>query len=130
MYKLCLSLMIAVAVPSIATAGGGNSKKNGALQFCNVTDVRGPAINAFVIVDPSDALLAQLQAGNFANFAAQGGRVLTPGEKFTFQNLHSGRHRWATALSNAAVPGPNDFAGVAHVEIKGGKTVTVNLQNP
>ena len=129
MYKLCLSMIVAVAVtvPSIANAGGGDTKKNGKLSFINQSGQ-----TAFVIVDPSDALLQELQAGNFNNFIAQGGRILTnPNETTTFDNLRSGNHRWATALTlNNGPPGAGDFSGIANVRIDGGKTKLVRLLTP
>ena len=124
MYKLCLSLMIAVAVPSIADAAGGGTKANGQIQFFNQSGQI-----AFVIVDPSDQLLQQLNAGNFDNFANEGGRALTAGENTTYANLRAGKHRWAVGLS-PDTPANINFRGQTTVNVKAGKTEKLYLKTP
>jgi hypothetical protein len=120
MYKLCLALVVALAIPSIADAGGGNAKAKGAIQFVNNT-----GLVALVTVDPS----ASLQAATTAQqFTARGGRILNPGETTTFNNLKAGSHRVGTALvpPGTTAVDAGAFTG-SNVTVTAGNTRIINL---
>ncbi len=101
MYKLCLAALIAFAVPSVATAGGGGSKELGKIRVNNDSQ-----LVAYVSVDPSNAL----KNANASNFTKLGGRILNPGESTEFKNLKDGFHAVFSTLKPVnVVPTPADF---------------------
>ncbi len=108
MNKLCLALLIAFAVPTIASAGGGGSKATGSITFKNTG-----TNDVYVIVDPPAVVTV-------ANFFNVGGRLLKAAESTTFGSLKSGKHTYAS-LSKAAGVVPTD------AEIKAAKVVSVNI---
>ncbi|WP_372718770.1 hypothetical protein [Novipirellula sp.] len=117
MYKLCLAALIAFAVPSVATAGGGGSKELGKIRIHN-----GSGQIAYVTVDPSNAL----KNATPDNFVKLGGRILNPGESTEFKNLKDGNHTVFSALKNQGdVPDAGDFSPKT-VSTRKGVTTNVN----
>jgi len=87
MNKLCMALLIAFAVPSIASAGGGSTKATGKAESTN-----NAAIDAYVILD-------RTAPPAIADFAKFGGVVIPPGGKHTFISLKAGRHTFGVKFS-------------------------------
>ncbi len=87
MNKLCMALLVAFAVPSIASAGGGSTKATGKAEFTN-----NATIDAYVILD-------QATPPAIADFARLGGVVIPPGGKHTFISLKAGRHTYGVKFS-------------------------------
>ncbi len=90
MNKLCMALLIAFAVPSIASAGGGTTKATGKAEFTN-----NATIAAYVILD-------QAAPPALADFAKLGGIVIPAGGKHTFTNLKAGSHSYGVKFSAVA----------------------------
>lgn len=100
MYKLCLAALVAFAVPSMAMAGGGNSKTKGSIEVFNDSDS-----TVLVAVDPSDALSSST---TLEEFMERGGRVLDGGERTEFKNLNAGNHDVVAAFASSSVT-PSSF---------------------
>jgi len=126
MNKLAIALLLTCLAPSMALAGGGSTKSKGHLKFTNTSS--GNYI--YVLVDaPFESLLDQ--SFNAAQFEDLGGRVLAPGESTTYSDLNSGNHRYVYAsLPPQNTPDTEDFEdnGIQTINVRGGRTTTVNLR--
>ena len=116
MYKLCLAALIAFAVPSIATAGGGGSKELGKIWIKNHSDKV-----AYCSVDPSHTL----QNAEPHDFVKYGGRILNPGESTEYKNMKEGDHMvYCVLRPQGHYPTKHDF-GSKKVSTRKGQTVEV-----
>ncbi len=120
MNKFCLAMLVALIVPSVATAGGGSTKATSTLTFknTNATDT------VYVIVANADTLATTTQA----NFVARGGKAINGVGSVSFSKLKAGVHTYAFArvALNAAIPAPAAFTPAAQ-SVSAGKTVTVTI---
>ena len=119
MNKFCMVLLIAIVTPSLAMAGGGNTKKKASITFRNI------AVNSdvYVILD------ANLATTNAGNFGARGGKVLGKGESTKYSKLKGGKHTYAFAVvaPGGAPPAPTAFT-VKSTTVAAGKNRNVNLK--
>lgn len=120
MNKFCMAMLLALVVPSVATAGGGNTKATSTLTFKNAraTDT------VYVIVANADTLATTTQA----NFVARGGKAINGVSSVSFSKLKAGVQTYAFARVplNAPAPAPGTFT-VAAQSLTAGKTTTVTL---
>gem|GEM_PF-6168057 len=120
MNKFCLAMLFALVVPSIATAGGGNTKATSTITFKNAVGTS----SVYVIVADAATLATTTQA----NFSARGGKVLNGVSTVNFSKLKAGVQTYAFArvALNDAPPAPGDFITGA-ATLTAGKTVTITL---
>ncbi|TWU48061.1 hypothetical protein [Rubripirellula reticaptiva] len=127
MNKFILAMLIAVVVPSIAEAGGGNTKAKAAFKFVNTTTSTSEAgRDVYVIVGTTEFLQATTQS----NFTSRGGKMIPPGGSVTIGNLKAGLQTYAFAHVNAGSNPPEQAAftsNVKTVKLAAGETRTVNL---
>ena len=114
MNKFCMALLIAFAVPTIASAGGGTTKATGKATFTNQA-----TIAAYVILD-------QTTPPAIADFAAKGGKVIPPGGKVTFSNLKQGTHTYGVKFS-ATTPTNTTPDKTGSFSTKNGQTTAVTV---
>ncbi len=129
MKNFCIAMLIAFSVPSLAMAGGGNSKSTGTITFRNTTVSNAASARTLFVIVGDNATLARAQAGAAA-FAAEGGVTIPPGGSATFSNLRAGtqQYAFATTAVGGAQPVAADFAGnVRSVHLGGGQARTINL---
>ncbi len=111
MSKFCLALLFALAVPSIASAGGSTT---GQATFTNKATV-----DAYVILD-------QTTPPAIADFIKKGGKVIPPGGKFTFTKLKQGTHTYGVKFS-ATTPTNTTPDKTGSFSVAKGKTTAVAL---
>jgi hypothetical protein len=120
MNKFCLAMLVALVVPSVASAGGGNTKATSTLIFRNT--VAGDTV--YVIVADAATLATTTQA----NFVARGGKAINGATTVSFGKLKAGVQTYAFArvALNAAIPAPAAFTAAAQ-SINAGQSITVTL---
>jgi len=114
MNKLCMVLLIAFVVPSIASAGGGSTKATGKAEFTNTA-----TIDAYVILDRNTPPA-------IADFAKLGGVVIPPGGKHTFISLKAGKHMFGVKFSSAT-PAAANPSKTGEFNTSNGKTTKISL---
>jgi hypothetical protein len=123
MNKFCLAMLVALVVPSVASAGGGNTKATSTLRFSNTvaTDT------VYVIVADAATLATTTQA----NFVARGGKAINGVSTVSFPNLKAGVQTYAFArvALNAPIPAPAAFTAAAR-SINAGQTITIVIPAP
>ncbi|TWT54642.1 hypothetical protein Pla22_22920 [Rubripirellula amarantea] len=92
MHKVLIALMLTVAIPSLAIAGGGNSKATGKIRFLNRTDG-----DAYVILDQTTP------PSSLADFNRKGGKRIPAGGNVVFTGLKDGRHTYGVVYTEANV---------------------------
>ncbi len=117
MYKILIALMMAVMIPSLATAGGGNTKSTGKIKFINETDG-----DAYVILDQTSP------PSSLADFNRKGGKRIPVGGNVTFTGLRDGRHTYGVVYTEANVaPTTTTPDETGAVSTSNGRTTTVTL---
>ncbi len=118
MNKLCLALLIAFAVPSLASAGGGNTKSTGTITFKNhsTTDT------VYLIMSASEAVVSGTTIETFPGI----GRTLAPGESTSYTSLKGGKYFYGFLASRTA---PTTLAGAVrrNATVAGGQTLNIKL---
>lgn len=120
MNKFCLAVLIALAAPSLAMAGGGGSKATGAIRFV----LNQANSTAYVIVASAD----KLASTNASNFVRNGGRTISSNESVTISGLRAGIQNFAFAVvpQGSGVPSSNSFT-LGAVRVDSGETVNISL---
>lgn len=85
MKSLVFALMALVIAPSLAVAGGGNSKEDPTIRVRNNSDAA-----AFVVIDDFNDAMAE--ADTLEEFEAAGGIFLNPGETSDEVEVKAGTH--------------------------------------
>jgi hypothetical protein len=119
MNKFCIAMLIALVVPAVAQAGGGNSKSTGSITFKNTSTTN----DVYVILD------ADLATTTSSNFLSRGGKVLSKGTSHTYGSLKSGKHTYAYAsvAQGVSSPSPSAFT-VKTVNVSGGQALNIDLK--
>jgi hypothetical protein len=111
MNKFCMALLMAIAVPSIASAGGVSTGK--------ATFTNKATVDAYVILD-------QTKPPTIGDFLKKGGKVIPPGGKVTFSNLKQGNHTFGAKFS-ATTPTNTNPDQTGSFTTKNGKTTNVTI---
>jgi hypothetical protein len=106
-------------IPSMAMAGGGNTKAHGKIRVYNKTNG-----DAYVILDQ------KVPPSSLADFNRKGGKRIPPGGQATFSGLKAGAHTYGAVYTPANVaPTTTDPDVTGRVNVTNGNTTNVNL-NP
>ncbi len=120
MYKFCLAMLIAFAVPSIASAGGGNTKSTGTITFKNTSATQ----DVYLVLSADRAFVTSTTIANFSGR----GRVLGPNESTSYTSLKSSRYHYGFLATPTGVV-PTSLSGntIRSTNVAGGQTVNINL---